>query len=115
MDFGGFGGLLEVGRWGGLPFEGSSRGAAFAKPGTANVARNRLQLPPRISAICWRADDHRAQFQGMENLFIQIQMEGHALLADLAMNFEFLRLSASYVRYKETKSNDQTTPLGRHG
>jgi hypothetical protein len=54
-------------------------------------------------------------FRGWKNLFIQIQIEGRALLADLAMNFEFLRLSASYVLYKETKSNDQTTPLGRHG
>ncbi|KAK4123233.1 hypothetical protein N657DRAFT_452877 [Parathielavia appendiculata] len=58
--------LVQVGRWGAYRMEGSLvwRGCI---PDAGNLG-NRLQLPPRISAICWLADDHRARnFRGKKN------------------------------------------------
>ena len=67
-------GWFQVGRWGGLwkvPRKGRE-GLQFQSREPPMWLGSRLRLPPRISVICWRADDcHRAQFQGMENSFIQ--------------------------------------------
>lgn len=58
--------LVQVGRWGGFRGIEGSLGEGLHPQSRANVASNRLRLPPRISAaICWQADGHRARnFRG---------------------------------------------------